>query len=139
MSAALTHLFGQTYTTYSTPTPPSNSAVAVIWIIALAIGVVGIVAMWKVFTKAGKPGWASIVPIYNTLVLLEVIGRPWWWILLMFIPIVNLVVIVIVYNDLAKAFGYGIGMTLALIFFPYIAMLVLAFGDSKYGGVPQHA
>jgi hypothetical protein len=100
----------------------------------LAVAVVSLVSYWKIFTKAGKPGWAAIVPIYNILVMLEIIGRPMWWIVLLFIPFVNIVAAFIVANDLAKAFGKTIGWTLGLIFLPVIFYPMLAFGNAKYGG-----
>ncbi len=109
---------------------------AIFLIIYLAIIIFIIAAVWKVFVKAGKPGWAAIVPIYNVIVLLEIVGRPLWWVLLFFIPIVNFIVAIIVYIDLAKSFGksaaFGIGLLfLGIIFFP-----ILGFGDAEYQG-PQ--
>src|SRR3954471_9672745 len=74
-------------------------------IVSLALLVVVIVGMWKVFEKAGKPGWASIIPIYNLIVLLEIIGKPLWWIVLFFLPCVNLVAFILVGIEMAKAFG----------------------------------
>ena len=68
-------------------------------LINLAIVVVGIVAQWKIFTKAGKPGWAAIIPIYNVVVWLEIVGRPIWWIVLCLIPCVNIVVLIIFLFD----------------------------------------
>jgi hypothetical protein len=76
-------------------------------IIGLLIALVVIVAMWKVFTKAGQPGWASIIPIYNLYIWCKIVGRPWWWILLMLIPFVNFIVAIILCIDLAKSFGKG--------------------------------
>ena len=67
------------------------------FIVAILVGVVMIAAMWKVFTKAGKPGWASIIPIYNMVVLLDIAGKPVWWIILFFIPIVNLIFAILTY------------------------------------------
>lgn len=105
--------------------------IAIVW---LAVLVLVLASMWVLFTKAGKPGWAAIIPIYNVIVLLEIIGRPLWWILLLFIPCVNFVVPIILFIDLAKSFGkdalFGVGLwLLGFIFFP-----ILAFGDAKYQG-----
>jgi len=86
------------------------------------------------FTKAGKPGWASIIPIYNAIVLLEIAGKPIWWIVLLFIPLVNFIVIIIVVIDLAKNFGKGTGFGLGLAFLPFIFYPILGFGDAKYRG-----
>ena len=90
--------------------------------------------MWKVFTKAGKPGWAAIIPIYNVIVLLEIIGKPVWWFVLLLIPLVNFVIIIMVFNQLSRSFGRGVGMTLLLIFLPFIAFPVLGFGSAQYVG-----
>jgi hypothetical protein len=103
-------------------------------LIELALVVLAIVGMWKVFEKAGKPGWAAIIPIYNIYVLLEIVGRPWWWLILFIIPCVNFVVAIILGLDLAKCFGkdtlYGIGLALlGFIFFP-----LLGFSDAQYRG-----
>ncbi|MBI2214321.1 MAG: signal peptidase I [Acidobacteria bacterium] len=100
-----------------------------------AVVVVAVIAgLWKVFVKAGKPGWAAIVPIYNFIVMLEIVGKPIWWIVLMLIPVVNLVVAIIVSIALAEKFGksaaYGIGI--ALLGFIFIPML--GFGDARYQG-----
>lgn len=100
----------------------------------LVFAAIMIISMWKIFAKAGKPGWAAIVPIYNVIVLLEIVGRPVWWIILLIIPCVNIVINIIVCIDLAKSFGkdagYGIGLALlSIIFFP-----MLAFGKAQYIG-----
>ncbi|HSX31831.1 MAG TPA: DUF5684 domain-containing protein [Candidatus Saccharimonadales bacterium] len=136
MIAALSTL-AQTYTTYSYDTPSSSGVSPVIVILYLLAIVATIAGLWKVFSKAGKPGWASIVPIYNTLVLLEIAGKPWWWLLLMFIPFVNIVMVVIVYNELSKAFGKGVGNTVGMLLLPFVFLPMLGFGDAKYhGGAP---
>lgn len=74
----------------------------VIW---LALIVLLIAAEWKIFTKAGQPGWACIIPIYGTLVMLRIIGKPWWWLLLMLIPLVNIVFAIWAVNLLSLSFG----------------------------------
>jgi uncharacterized protein DUF5684 len=102
------------------------------WIVWLAVVVFMIAAWWKVFTKAGKPGWAAIVPIYNIIVLLEIAGKPLWWILLMLIPLVNIVVGIIVYVAFARNFGKGVGFALGLIFLGFIFFPILAWGDAEY-------
>ncbi|MDF7807004.1 DUF5684 domain-containing protein [Pontiellaceae bacterium B12219] len=100
-----------------------------------ALIIISIVAMWKVFTKAGHPGWASIVPIYNTCVMCDIGGKPMWWVLLMFIPVVNIVVSVLVTIGIAKNFGRGTGTVLGLIFLPFIFLLILGFGSAEYNRV----
>ncbi len=95
-------------------------------------------SVWKVFVKAGKPGWAAIVPIYNVIVIMEIAGKPVWWFILLFIPIVNLVISIIVYIELAKKFGKGSGFGIGLAFLGIIFFPILGFGDAKYigGSVP---
>ena len=101
-------------------------------IFALAFTILLLVAWWKIFTKAGEPGWASIVPIYNVFVWLRIAGKPGWWIILLFIPLVNIVISIMVTIGLAQAFGKGAGFVLGLIFLPFIFYLILAFGDARY-------
>lgn len=103
-------------------------------ILYLALWVIMIVANWIIFKKAGKPGWACIIPIYNILVLLQIVDRPWWWILLMLIPGVNVVIGIIVYHNLSLSFGQGIGFTFGLLFLGIIFFPILAFGSAKYVG-----
>src|SRR5216110_3899343 len=91
--------------------PPSPLSIIFGLIIALLL----IVATWKVFTKAGQPGWASIIPIYNLYIWCKTVGRPWWWILLMLIPLVNFIILIILFIDLAKSFGKGAGFGIGLI------------------------
>jgi hypothetical protein len=106
----------------------------VFFLIAMACAVVVIVSLWKVFSKAGKPGWAILVPIYNIIVLLEIVGKPLWWIVLMLIPFVNLVVGIIVVIELAKSFGKSAGFGIGLMFLGVIFYPILAFGAAQYLG-----
>jgi hypothetical protein len=103
-------------------------------IIVLAIVVLIIVAEWKVYEKAGKPGWACIIPIYNIIVLLEIVGKPIWWIILLLIPGVNIIFAIWITNLLSKSFGKDVGFTLGLIFLSFIFYPILGFGDAKYVG-----
>lgn len=112
----------------------SSSSSLIVDIVSLAIAVLYIVAMWVIFSKAGKPGWAAIIPIYSTIVLLQIVGRPLWWIILFLIPIVGIVFGIITLNDLSKSFGHGAGYTLGLLFLSIIFFPVLAFGGSQYAG-----
>lgn len=97
-----------------------------------AVLLILIISMWKIFTKAGKPGWAAIVPIYNVIVLLEIVCKPIWWFILMLIPFVNIIVLIIVLIELAKRFGKGVGFAIGMLILPFIFYPMLAFGDSKY-------
>jgi hypothetical protein len=106
----------------------------IVWLIYLVLIVVIIAGYWMVFTKAGEAGWKSIIPIWNLLVLLKIIGREWWWILLFLIPIVNLVIAIIVALDLAKSFGKGTGFGIGLVFLGPIFACILGFGSATYQG-----
>lgn len=106
----------------------------VFFVIWMGLLVIILASLWKVYAKAGQPGWAGIVPIYNLYVLTIIIGRPWWWLLLCLIPFVNFIVIIIMMIDLAKSFGkealFGVGLALlGIVFFP-----ILAFGSAQYQG-----
>ena len=109
---------------------------AIFWIIYLAVIIVIIAAFWKVYAKAGKPGWAAIVPIYNLIVLLEIVGRPLWWFFLFLIPGVNFIIGIIVYIDLAKSFGKSAGFGIGLLLLGFVFFPILGFGDAEYQG-PQ--
>lgn len=93
-----------------------------------------IAAYWIVFTKAGKPGWAVLVPIYNIIVMLQIVGKPWWWLFLFIIPGVNLVFGIWTINLLSKSFGKDVGFTIGIIFLSFIFIPILAFGKSTYIG-----
>ena len=100
-----------------------------------AVVLIGVIAgLWKVFDKAGKPGWAAIVPIYNIIVWLEIVGKPIWWIILLFIPIVNFVVLIILSIALAEKFGKGAGFGIGIAFLGFIFIPILGFGDARYQG-----
>lgn len=103
-------------------------------ILYVALIVLFVVSMWKIFTKAGKPGWAAIIPIYNIIILLEIVGKPVWWIVLFFIPIVNLVVAIMLTHQLSLSFGKDVGFTIGLIFLGFIFYPLLGFGDAQYVG-----
>lgn len=92
-----------------------------------------LVSMWRIFDKAGHPGWTSLVPIYNAYVMLEVAGKPGWWLLLMVVPVANFVVAVMVAFGVAEMFGKGWGFGLGIMFFPWIFYPILAFGSAQHG------
>lgn len=102
------------------------------WIIYVAVIVIVIAGIWKAFEKAGKPGWAAIVPIYNVIVMLEIAKKPLWWIVLMLIPIVNIVIAIILNIEIAQKFGKGAGFGLGLSFLGIIFWPILGFGDAQY-------
>ena len=93
----------------------ANAFLIIYDIVVLAVSVIQIIGMWKVFVKAGQPGWAAIIPIYNTIVLLQITDKPIWWFILFCIPFVNLIVAIIVYIELANRFGQGAGYAIGLL------------------------
>lgn len=104
----------------------------------LIVAVMSIMVMWTIFTRAGQPGWASIVPIYNMIVLLKIAGRPAWWFLLMIIPVVNIIIAFMLCMDLAVAFDRGIPFAAGLFFIPFVFFPLLAFGEPDYVGPARH-
>jgi hypothetical protein len=107
----------------------------VVLIIMLAVAVVFIIGLWKVFTKAGQPGWASIIPFYNAYILIQIAGRPGWWLLMLLIPFVNLVFGLLLAIDIAKAFGQSAAFGVILLFLlGGVGYLVLGFGNYSYVG-----
>lgn len=103
-------------------------------VIYLAIVVFEIAALWKVFVKAGQPGWAAIIPFYNVYILLKIIGRPGWWLILFFIPLVNIIIEIFVVIDTAKSYGKGGGFAVGLFFLGFIFIPILGFGPAPYVG-----
>jgi len=102
-------------------------------VIYLVLMLVAIIGMWKVFVKAGQPGWGCIIPIFNIYCLVKIAGKEWWWLLLYFIPLVNIVIAILVLSGISRNFGKGTGFTLGLIFLPFIFFPILGFGDATYG------
>ena len=98
----------------------------------LTLAVFAIIAYWKMYKKAGKAGWASIVPFYHDYVLCEIAGMNGWMFLLSFVPVANFVLAVIVCKNIAKAFNKGIGYTLGLLFLNPFFVLPLGFGKETY-------
>jgi hypothetical protein len=107
---------------------PAVLLLAIEFLVLLAI----IAGFWKTFAKAGKPGWASIIPIYNLIVLLDIAGQPLWWIILLFIPLVNIVVGIIVHIAIAKNFGKSTGFGVGLALLGFIFYPILGFGNARY-------
>lgn len=126
--------------TYSSSSSSSGGAGifgGVFLLLYLAVLVLVIAGMWRVFTKAGRPGWAAIIPIYNGWVMFEIAGKPGWWVLLALVPFVNIagiVLAIIAYIELAKRFGKGGGTAALLILLPFIGWPMLGFGDAQYQG-----
>ena len=103
-------------------------------LISLMVAVVVILGYWKTFDKAGQPGWAALIPFFNIYVLCRVAGRPGWWLILFFIPLVSFVIYIIVCLDIAAKFGKGTLFAIGLIFLAPIFFLILGFDSSTYRG-----
>lgn len=112
------------------------AAMGIYVVVILAITVFAIVCMWKIFTKAGQPGWASIIPFYNYYVLFDIAWGNGLLFLLMLIPVANFVIMIILWVKLSQAFGYSAAFAIGLLFLPIIFLPILAFGSSRYIG-PQ--
>ena len=103
-------------------------------IVYLAILLVTIIGCWKAYNKAGKPGWACIIPIYNVIVWLQICGRPLWWFILLLIPIFNIIIFIIICIDFAKSFGKGAGFGIGIFLLGFIFIPMIGFGSATYIG-----
>lgn len=107
-------------------------AILILVLFVLALIVFSVIVHWKVYEKAGQPGWAVIVPFYNLLIFLKIINKPWWWFLMFFIPVVNIVFGIIAVHRLSRSFGKDGGFTVGLIFLNIIFLAIMAFDNSTY-------
>lgn len=105
-------------------------------LVFLAVGIVGLVSMWKIFEKAGYAGWKALIPIYNMYCLFEMTWGNGWLFLLCLVPLVNIVVLVVTYVKLAQAFGQSGLFAVGLLLLSVVFMPILAFGAAEYQGVP---
>jgi hypothetical protein len=112
----------------------SYGVLVIMVIIIAAIALISIIAQWKIYEKAGKQGWAVLIPFYNIIVLLEIVGKPIWWIFLFLIPVVNIVFGIWTTNLLSKSFGKDEAFTVGLILLGFVFYPILGFGDAKYMG-----
>lgn len=106
----------------------------IVLVFQLAICVLVIAGFWMVFSKAGQPGWAALIPIFNLYILCKVAGRPGWWVVLFFIPFVNIIIMALVSIDVARSFGKGIGFGVGLWLLGPIFYPILGFGSAQYQG-----
>ncbi len=107
---------------------------ATFFFIYLAILIVAIAGMWKTFEKAGKPGWAAIIPIYNIYIMIEIVGKPSIWLLWCILPCVNIVFSIWLINLMSKSFGKEEGFTVGLVLLGFIFWPILGFGSARYLG-----
>lgn len=117
----------------------SGPAAIAVMLGALVFALVMFVSSWKIHTKAGQPGWAMFIPIYNAVVFLKIAGKPAWWLLLLLIPGVNALAALLVWMAVAERFGKGGGFGLGLVLLPIIFVPMLAFSDAKWTPAPATA
>ena len=103
-------------------------------VVGSLVGLFFMICQWKIFSKAGEPGWAAIIPIYNAIIFFKIIGKPWWWIFMYLIPIVNIVFAIWTVNMLSKSFGKDEGFTVGLILLGFIFIPILGYGSAQYQG-----
>jgi len=111
-----------------------GAGAGIVMLIYLAILIVMIIGCWKSYSKAGQPGWACIIPIYNMIVWLQICGRPIWWFILLLIPLVNIIIFLIVCIDFAKSFGKGAGFGIGIFLIPFVFIPMIGFGSASYQG-----
>lgn len=127
--------YGYGYEEVATGLAVAGVGLVIYWLICVGISVFTLVCMWKVFKKAGKPGWAALVPIYNIIVMLEIAELPMWYIALFFVPFANIYAMFKIYIEVAHKFGKSTGFGVGMVFLAPIFLGILAFGkDSNYVG-----
>ena len=117
----------------------SSSGGVISILVGIALVLLLVAAYWKIFTKAGRPGWAAIIPFYNAYTYCKVAKRPGWWFILVLIPIVGFVIHLIVSIDMARAFKKGTGFGIGLWILPFIFGIILGFGSASYDEAPVAA
>ena len=115
-------------------TDAAGAGAGIALIIYLAIILVAIIGCWKAYSKAGQPGWACIIPIYNLIVWLQICGRPIWWFILLLIPLINIIFFLVVCIDFAKSFGKGAGFGIGIFLLGFIFIPIIGFGSATYQG-----
>ena len=124
-------------TTLATSGAQGGTAGGIVMQVWLAVMFIVIAGMWRVFAKAGQPGWGVLVPIYNVYLMCKIAQRPAWWLILLFVPFVNIIVAVIMSVDIAKHFGKGPGFGIGLAFLGFIFYPILGFSGAEYGDSPM--
>ena len=117
---------------------PMLALVIPLLIICIHIMAIRTVALWFIFRKADEPGWAAIIPVYNILIAIKVAGKPWWYLLLLLIPVVNIIIAILILNGLSKSFRKGGWFTVGLFFLRFIFVPILGFGKAAYIGDKSH-
>ena len=139
----MTQTFVSSFNLFASLMPARNAAIFILGaIFVVACIVVAIVAEWKIFVKAGRPGWAALIPVYSSWVLFEVCGKPGWWALVGLVPYVGWLILMVFYViamlELAKRFGQTtMFAVLGLIVFQVVGFIILGFGDATYNDHPN--
>jgi ABC-type sulfate transport system permease subunit len=107
---------------------PSRGVAVLLLVVALVI----LIGIWKVFVKAGQPGWGCLIPIYNAYLFCHIAGKPGWWVLLLLIPGVNVIIGIVLTIDLARNFGKGVFFAFGLLFLGFIFYPILGYGSAEY-------
>jgi hypothetical protein len=110
------------------------AAFGILMFFYLALIVVLIAAQWKIYSKAGQPGWSCIIPFYNWYIMTKIIGKPGWWVLMYIIPFVNIIFLIWSINLLSKSFGKDEGFTVGLLLLGIVFYPILGFGSAQYIG-----
>ena len=111
----------------------SPAATMILALAGSAAFILVLASFWRIFTKAGQPGWASFIPFLNFYILVKIAEKPGWWFVLLLVPFVNVVFFIMVIAAVAENFGKGSGFIIGLIFLPFIFYPMLAFSDAAYG------
>ena len=127
-------MFERSLTPLQSGSGAGGDIVLLLGLLALALSVVSLAGYWKALTKAGEPGWAGLVPIYNLWVLVRASGNSWLWFVACLVPVVNIVAVAKVFVDFAGQFGRGLLFGILTFMVPFVMLPILGFGDYSYGG-----
>ena len=106
----------------------------------LAFIVFIIASIWKVFTKAGQPGWAAIVPIYNYIIMCKIAQKPTWWTaIILLVPVVNIVFLIMLWHNIVIRFGKTAGFTVGVFLLGFVFVPILGFGSAEYTPIEEGA
>ena len=100
--------------------------------VSIVFVLVMIASVWRTFSKAGEPGWASVIPIYNAYIFFKIAEKPVWWLILLAVPVANLVILALAAMSIAENFGRSQVFGLGIAFLGFIFYPILAFGGSEY-------
>jgi hypothetical protein len=111
-----------------------DAALVIAGLLTVALSVALLAALWRIVAKAGRPGWISLIPLYNLVVLLQIIGRPWWYLVFLCFPPAAAVLAVVLLFGVTRSFGKGWPFAIGMVFLPFVFIPILAFGGAGYVG-----